>query len=343
MDSPHHCDPPTGFLTKLPILRALGQKPSEVVLREPGDRFLSAPRPIRSYALEHWEFAWLSVAAYGKTEAGQQRAKKEENEVAAEPESIASERHREVYRSPESVLEEAGWKRWEGFPPDGLLAKIRSSHLRVEVWEKRVLEREEGGSRPAVAVAFGGTVFNNGMDWRANLRWFLPGRNDEYTQVVRTFAPAFVQEFERRLKSEGGQYLSNSELFATGHSLGGGLAQQFAYSLPLTPSVARVHTVYAFDPSPVTGFYSVPVKLRDKNKWELFIDRIYERGEILALARSLTSLVYKPSKQHATIRGVRYSLFHNWNPIADHSIFKLAAKLESARSRQRGQFDPTSS
>jgi pimeloyl-ACP methyl ester carboxylesterase len=333
MDTPNHFEPTSGLLAKIPILRAVVQRPSEVVLREPGDRFLSAPRPILRYAIEHWEFAWLSVAAYGKTEAGQKQAKKDEKEITAAPGSTPGEDDRAAYQNPESILQQAGWRRWE-FPAAALLAKISSSHLRVEVWQKRAVDRPEAGGPSAVAVAFGGTVFDNGMDWRANLRWFLPGRNDEYTQVVRTFAPAFVEEFERRLKGEDGQYLSRAELFATGHSLGGGLAQQFAYSLPLSPSVPRVHTVYAFDPSPVTGFYSVPVELRDKNKWDLFIDRIYERGEILTLARSLMSLVYKPSKRHATIRGVRYSLFHDWNPIADHSIFQMAAKLERARFPQ---------
>jgi pimeloyl-ACP methyl ester carboxylesterase len=322
-------DRTSGFLASIPVLRAVAQRPSEVVLREPGDRFLSAPRPILRYAIEHWEFAWLSVAAYGKTEAGQKQAHKDEKQITAAPDSTAGQHHA-VYQDPESVLQEAGWNRWE-FPGEALLEKIRSSHLRVEVWQKTVPDRPEGGGLSAVAVAFGGTIFDNGKDWRANLRWFLPGRNDEYTQVVRTFAPAFVEEFERRFKGKDGESLSKVKLFSTGHSLGGGLAQQFAYSLPLTPIVPRVHTVYAFDPSPVTGFFSVPVLLRDKNKWDLFIDRIYERGEILALVRSLTSLIYKPSRRHATIRGVRYSLFHNWNPIADHSIFQLAAKLERAR------------
>jgi pimeloyl-ACP methyl ester carboxylesterase len=323
-------DSTSGFLARIPILRAVAQGPSEVVLREPGDRFLSAPRPILRYAIEHWEFAWLCVAAYGKTEAGKKQAQKDEKQITAAPDSPTGRRFHAVYRDPESVLKEAGWSRWE-FPGEVLLEKIRSSHLRVEVWQKRGPDRPEGGDLSAVAVAFGGTVFNNGKDWRANLRWFLPGRNDEYTQVVRTFAPAFVEEFERRLKGEDGLNLSKAKLFATGHSLGGGLAQQFAYSLPLTPTVPRVDTVYAFDPSPVTGFYSVPILLRDKNKWDLFIDRIYERGEILALVRSLTSLVYKPSKRHAAIRGVRYNLFHSWNPIADHSIFQMAAELERAR------------
>jgi pimeloyl-ACP methyl ester carboxylesterase len=124
--------------------------------------------------------------------------------------------------------------------------------------------------------------------------------------------------------------LSELELFSTGHSLGGGLAQQFAYSLP-QDSVKRVKQVYAFDPSPVTGFYSVCKKLRNENKKGLLIDRIYERGEILAIVRSLTSLIHKPSAKNAEIRGVRYKLFRAWNSVAAHSIAELAAKLDDSR------------
>jgi hypothetical protein len=61
------------------------------------------------------------------------------------------------------------------------------------------------------------------------------------------------------------------------------LAQQFAYSLPPDPDVPRLTRVFAFDPSPVTGFYSVPENTRNRNSQGLAIDRIYERGEILAL------------------------------------------------------------
>ncbi len=134
-------DSTSGFLARIPILRAAAQRPSEVVLREPGERFLSAPRPILRYAIEHWEFAWLSVAAYGKTEAGQKQAQKDEKQIAAAPDSTAGRRYRAVYQDPESVLKEAGWSRWE-FPGEALLEKISSSHLRVEVWQKK-------GARPA--------------------------------------------------------------------------------------------------------------------------------------------------------------------------------------------------
>jgi hypothetical protein len=303
----------------VPVLRALGQKASQVTIRKPGRRFLSAPQHVAPFAQEHWEFAWLSVAAYLQTPAGRQHAKNVLAETGALSGSLSSD--------PSPPLTAAGWTEWQFFPGDALRSKIGKSHLRVQVWE-----RDEP---PAVAVAFGGTVFNNDADWRANLRWFLPGRKgDEYTEVVQTFAPAFDAEFKRRSKDMNAERLSNLKIYATGHSLGGGLAQQFAYSLPHN-SLKRVNQVYAFDPSPVTGFFSVEKTLRDENKIGLLIDRIYERGEILALLRSLTSLLFKPSAINAAIRGVRYNLFRAWNPIAAHSIDELAMKLDAARRDSR--------
>jgi thioesterase domain-containing protein len=327
--------------SELPILRALWQRASEVVLREPGERFLSSPRPIGPYAREHWEFAWLSVAAYQKTYAGAKEAAKRTKarkrvpapasastsasasaRASASAPTSASAYAADPNPDPAGPLTAAGWERWTGFPDDGLLAKIKATHLRVEVWERQ--------EPPAVAVAFGGTVFTNNADWWANLRWFVPGHHDQYSDVVQTFAPAFDLELKRRSRQMDPGRLAGLELYSTGHSLGGGLAQQFAYSLPYD-SIKHVKQVYAFDPSPVTGFYSVPVKLRDQNRRGMLIDRIYERGEILAILRSLTSLIYKPSAVDPAIRGVRYRVFRAWNAIAAHSIVELAIKLDAAR------------
>ena len=85
--------------------------------------------------------------------------------------------------------------------------------------------------------------------------------------------------------------------------------------------------MFAFDPSPVTGFYSLDVTTRNNNSQYLAIDRIYERGEILALLRSLENFIYPPSATSPTIRQVRYNLFYSYNPIVGHSIAKLACKL----------------
>jgi hypothetical protein len=214
MDSPNTSDHSSGLLAGIPLLRALGQTPSQVVVREPGQRFLGAPQPIAKYATAHWEFAWLSMAAYGKTRAGQRQARKEIRQTAVHSVDTGGKRRHVSPRDADSILAEAGWKRWDGFPDDGVQKQIEASHLRVEVWERAGMKRQDGSARAAVAVAFGGTVFWNGMDWRANLRWFLPGGDDQYTQVVRTFGPAFMAEFERRSKIDGGQHLLDAELFA---------------------------------------------------------------------------------------------------------------------------------
>jgi len=300
----------------IPVFRALWQTSNTVVVRKPGQRFLSAPQPIGPFAKEHWEFAWLSDAAYLQTAAGRKHVDQKVTKAVPDTGAVAPD--------PLRPLAAAGWRRWDNFPGKDLLKQIEKTHLRVQVWE-----RDEPA---AIAVTFGGTVFNNNADWWANLRWFFPGHRDEYTDVVQMFAPAFTLELKRRAERMDTVRLSKLDLYSTGHSLGGGLAQQFAYSVPLD-CVKRVIQVYAFDPSPVTGFFSVMQRLRNENKKGLLIDRIYERGEILALLRSLTSLFYKPSTKNGAIRGVRYKVFRAWNPIAAHSIVELAAKIDAARMK----------
>jgi hypothetical protein len=300
------------FWRSIPILRALMQPAGTVTLRLPRHRFLSAPRPIGPFAAEDWELAWLAAVAYGKTPAGESRRARS---VDAE-DSV----------DPEGPLGRAGWKVWSDFPDDTLHRKIAATHLRAEVWEKR--------HAGLVVVTFGGTVFDNKMDWRANLRWFLHTKRDEYSEVVKTFAPAFVEEFARRFKDREDERGQPTTLLSTGHSLGGGLAQQFAYCLPRDARVPRVSKVYAFDPSPVTGFFSVERLLREFNSLALKIDRIYERGEILAIVRSITSFFWRPRSERPVIRGIRYNLFFAWNAILGHSIIKMAVRLDAVANSE---------
>lgn len=286
--------------------RALPQNQFEVTVRKAGCRFLSAPKPVQPYAAKDWECAWLAAAAYSKTpDAARRRA------LAPTEESP---------ELPGDRLQAAGWTRWTEFPTEEMHREtFDQTHLRVEVWEKN--------EPSTIAVTFGGTVFWNEMDWRANLRWFLPKHRDEYSDVVQRFAPAFLEQLIRWL---GPRPPETVRLISTGHSLGGGLAQQFAYAHCLDPRVPRVAAVYAFDPSPVTGFFSVKKSVRDVNRKTLAIDRIYERGEILAIVRSITSVLWRPSKTAPTIRGTRYFLFFAWNPIAGHSMVRMATKMDTA-------------
>ena len=154
--------------------------------------------------------------------------------------------------------------------------------------------------------------------------------DDEYSMIVNTFGDAFVREYSKRERLPEWSFLRSAELFSTGHSLGGGLAEEFAYSLPSSEDVPRVKKVFAFDPTPVTGFLSVGKDLRDENKEGLAIDRIYERGEILAIVRSFTNFVHVPPARSPEVRQIRYNLFHTWNVIKGHSIPELACELNEA-------------
>jgi pimeloyl-ACP methyl ester carboxylesterase len=259
------------------------------------------------------------MAAYGRSVGDKKRGL-----VAWLFDVIPGKSRREVNPNGEAILRGCGWNRWPDFVPENVLNQMKKSHLRVEVWTKK--------EPPSVVVAFGGTVFTSGKDWKSNLRWFLPKQKDEYSEIVDLFGPAFVDELCRRIRESEWAHLRNATIFSTGHSLGGGLAQQFAYSLPTNSEVPRVARVFAFDPSPVTGFLSVDKALRNKNKSNLRIDRIYERGEILAILRSLMSFLVKSSAKSPSIRGVRYSLFFPADPIRGHSILELASKIEIAIS-----------
>lgn len=278
---------------------SLQQTEDQVAVRPPGKRVINELRPFEPEARRHLPYAWLSQSAYEKTPAAQQKP--------------------DPCRDADQALGEADWKPWSGFPRDeSLKTEIEKYHLRVEVWSKQ--------SPPQVAVAFGGTVFDNRNDWRANLRWFLPKHDDQYTLVVKRLGPAFTEELKRRV-AQGEWGGARPAIVATGHSLGGGLAQQFAYALPLDREVPKVSMVYAFHPSPVTGYFSVEQATREENAKDLKIERIYERGEILAVLRSLQSVFFKPSEKEPVITGYRYSVVHKADPVQDHSLGKFACAL----------------
>jgi len=315
---------------------SLTQSQEVALSREPGERVLGHSVDVGVEARKHWEFAWLSARAYNAHYI-------EATGVAPEPPRLqsgsAGVQGLKVERTcpnPDDVLSNAQWQPWRDFPgpQDGDLARrLNKAHLRVEVWEHPSTRR--------VVVAFGGTVFTNASDWLSNIRWFLPEREDEYTMIQKDFVKAFIARYKARAADPRNAHLQRGgggvNLYATGHSLGGGLAQQFAYALPADADVPRVERVYAFDPSPVTGYYSVDETVREPNASRLEIDRIYERGEALAFVRSITSFVVPPAANAPKIRSVRYALFYSvgtsWNIVGAHSIPRLACELDEAKNR----------
>lgn len=178
--------------------------------------------------------------------------------------------------------------------------------LEYHVWR-------HGRCGPAV-IAFRGTDANEIGDWLSNLHWFVGRRLfDQYDQVQEA-----VPDIIKTLYQEG---CRPRVIIATGHSLGGGLAQHVAYA------DKRISYVYAFDPSPVTAFFGVPLPTRSEATQDLGIDRIYESGEILSLPRYLASGVFPTSQCRPRVRIVRFTTVTAPSLVERHRIGNLAKGL----------------
>jgi len=192
----------------------------------------------------------------------------------------------------------------------------------MEVWRY-----DDPGQPERIVLVYRGTA--NLIEWVSNLNWFIGRR-----------LPFLVDKF----KELGGlldaliphitQCYPNAQLVAAGHSLGGGLAQFSAYRCD------RIKLVYAFNPSPVTGFYSVPKERRRHNKSDVVIYRVYNRGEALAIMRGPIKFLrnrvrrfFKP-KPHA-VQIFEYGFRFEWgNPLTLHGSGRLAWYLAGSVTTQ---------
>ena len=305
-----------------------GQDAGTVYVRAPGT-FCYRQGDIQTLAAEYWPYAMLSLEVYSPPADGEPAAAAPAGAgpSAAEPPRAGAQAMVDLAarcRSIAAVPPFAGWQRWSGFPRARL--DVPDDGLHLQVWE-------HAASR-AVVVVFRGTDFASWQDWLSSLRWarltrFLPGYADQYTRLARDFAHVFADELERRHPDMG------VRLFAAGHSLGAGLAQHFAYSLPAATSrgtpLPDLAAVYAFNSSPVTGWMSVDDKeQRDRNVEGLQIYRIFEHGEGLAVPRRAISWLATPRAADPAIWEVRFNFSASLNIIGSHSMDRLACGLARA-------------
>jgi len=292
---------------------SIDQKQSDVYRREAGGK-LKPWKTVREASAIHWPYAWSAVASYQDSD-DPKRKPLETSPTCPEPHAFLIQRSWVQWTELPSLKPRAG----EDYA-DAAQA-MRDVHLRAEVWSNATTRQ--------VVVAFGGTAGSSLEDWKANLRWVrFFGAKDEYTVLTDTFVPTFVHEYLRRESEPEWAWLKEARIISTGHSLGGGLSQRFAYSLKASSGIPTVKEVYAFDPSPVSGKRSSPDFAEQAH--DLTIYRIYNRGEILASVRSLV---------HFGNPGDRRNQGQTWVDIRYRDNWTWKTLLPSGSVHAHGMYD----
>jgi len=177
------------------------------------------------------------------------------------------------------------------------------------------------GAVPLAVLVFRGTNYLEFADWVANTRpvtnW--PGLWDQYEQA-RALTPVLVAKLDSA-------YGGRERIFAAGHSLGGGLAQHASYHSP------RIGKVFAFNSSPLTGYFDVAKKQRLLHGSTRRTYLVYESYEVLALFRAAPSYLDRFKK--ADIVVVRYNFstgLDSPSPFRQHQMQRLVAGLRAGGS-----------
>lgn len=217
----------------------------------------------------------------------------------------------------------ARWQRVSGLEKAG--ACEDDLGLYYQVWKK------ESPDAVDVTLAFRGTW--GVKDWYyGNARWFTRfiTKDDQYRRA-EVYAKSVIDHFRTMAATESST--KALRFYATGHSLGGGLAQHVLYKYPRDFLQA-----YAFDPSSVTGFTDQDAKTRIEGcaclpelGSEARIYRIYESYEILANLRIVHKLFFPPTRH---VHEIRFPFSNSTNVIGQHSMVKLVGSLASEANQK---------
>lgn len=324
-----------GILLLLMVLggcSSFSKNAHEVLIRDPMAGHYSEPFPAKDTAQIHWEFAVMSENAYQEGRVLEAAKRTEFQRSLIYSNELSEDVFYATCPDKSLAIPLRNWKKWN-FPSVSLQKKMRRIGMYLEV-----LERDE--EPHTIAIVFEGT--DDFIDWLTNLGIlrFIPFVDDQYTVVVKKVAAEFHDEIASRIKRneavirEGNLYSLSGHpirIVSTGHSLGGGLAQQFAYAFKQDPADSmgpKVSEVFAFNSSTITGWFSTSDPPRTYNATSLIVNRIFEHGEILAYLRLFASHLTAITAENPAIWQYRYNFIKGKaNIIENHSMRKLACNL----------------
>ena len=203
-------------------------------------------------------------------------------------------------------------------PAPALKSQKLIEGLKYEVWKNINQDNSE------IVLVFKGTTPTFLSDWISNLRWmtFNPILRGifynfvwDYYHQVQVLTPAIVKHVKEKFKDIPMKFTS------TGHSLGGGLAQQAAYSC------SAIKKVIVFNSTPVTGYKDIKKEQRLLNHVGIETSRIYHAGEVLSYLRDFIRIFILPlSTTNPCIKEYQFS-FLKGSAIKKHDIREFATYL----------------
>ncbi|WP_458725408.1 lipase family protein [Pseudomonas mandelii] len=311
------------------------QKDDTVLIREPDQSSYSVHEGVADIAKDYWQYTALATNAYQLAWPDYRHKLAIANNKATQP-SVQALFAQACQPHSKELIPTPGWYAWPEFPSQALSEQAEKAKLFFSVWEHRT------GVGPAdiseVAIVFRGTEADQRQDWFSNARWFIPTKlrgEDQYDVTRDWVSKALEAEVQNRVRQ--GKLPATVRVIAIGHSLGGGLAQQFAYALPRsTPNPIRVSKVIAFNSSPVTGWFSTDNPPRDENTKGLEIDRIFEHGEALAYLRLPINMIAPPNKRDSAVRDLRFNLKTRPGGISNHGSQFFACRLAEVAGATSG-------